>query len=782
MTPTPRTLPRLALALISAVALAGVARPVAAQQTYVLAWNDLGMHCMDPDYSVFTVLPPYNDLRVQLVVDGQLVTDGAPYNVRWRGIADATGSINTTSIGKTNFWEWVEPLFGVTLPLDVGLAGDAMPGATNSPQPTHFDATWNWFGADGIPITPIDDDLQLNTYPLTKVIARGVDNQIIATTKTVLPVSQELECAMCHASGSSPYAMPSTGWVFHPDPLKDDRLNILKLHDKLDLGTPAYDAALAAAGYRPDGLYKTVTLDTTPILCDRCHGSNALPGTGLAGVAPLTQVMHGHHAGVTTPNGSALDADLTRNSCFACHPGEITQCLRGAMGKAVGADGNLSMDCQSCHADMVAVGDPGRVGWLEQPNCQQCHTGTATLNAGAIRFESVFDGQGLPHVPADPIFATTPDVPAAGFSLYRFSEGHGGLQCAACHGPPHAIYPTDFDNDNVQSVLFQGHAGTISDCTSCHSLEQLDDVGLEGPHGMHPITLEWVRNDHKDPGEHQLNECRACHGVDLRGTVLSLTQADRTWATGEFGTKTHFEGGNTTCYGCHNGPSSSNAVPNAPPVVTDKGVATPTDIGLPIDLTGSDANGDPLTYRIVRQARHGRVGLIGATATYRADPGYQGPDTFTFAAFDTKADSNLGNVSVDVGPPDCAGTITSYGFGCPGSGGALPVLALDGCASDGRPLGLTVTGGLGGAAAVLALGPEPGVAMLEGGCVLRVDPLLVTIPVTLGGSGPGAGTLDLDFVVPPGSNGLAAALQVFVFDPGTPWGYASTNGVEVVFQ
>jgi len=26
----------------------------------VLGWNDLGMHCMDSDYSLFAILPPFN--------------------------------------------------------------------------------------------------------------------------------------------------------------------------------------------------------------------------------------------------------------------------------------------------------------------------------------------------------------------------------------------------------------------------------------------------------------------------------------------------------------------------------------------------------------------------------------------------------------------------------------------------------------------------------------------------------------------------------------------------
>ena len=47
----------------------------AVAQTLV-GWNNLGMHCMDDDYSVFSILPPYNTVNCQLIeVHGRLVTD-----------------------------------------------------------------------------------------------------------------------------------------------------------------------------------------------------------------------------------------------------------------------------------------------------------------------------------------------------------------------------------------------------------------------------------------------------------------------------------------------------------------------------------------------------------------------------------------------------------------------------------------------------------------------------------------------------------------------------------
>ena len=48
-----------------AIALA-CAAPAQAVTYKVLGWNDLGMHCMDSDYSVFSILPPFNNLHAQV--------------------------------------------------------------------------------------------------------------------------------------------------------------------------------------------------------------------------------------------------------------------------------------------------------------------------------------------------------------------------------------------------------------------------------------------------------------------------------------------------------------------------------------------------------------------------------------------------------------------------------------------------------------------------------------------------------------------------------------------
>ncbi len=436
----------------------------------VVAWNNLGMHCMDADFAVFAILPPYNTIHAQVVdPSGKLVKSGSSVSLTYEAVADPTGSINTTSVGKTNFWDHVVSLFGAAVPVDAGLAGKDMPGPGNAPKAMTFDGSRNWFVAEGIPITPYDDAGRKNPYPLMKVTARDASGNLLASARVVLPVSDEMDCRGCHGSGSAPAARPAAGWVFDADPERDYRLNVLRLHDEAAAASPAYAPALAAAGYDPAGLYVTATAKGKAVLCAACHSSEALPGSGKPGVPPLTRAVHALHAGVADPaTGLSLGSSANRSSCYRCHPGSETKCLRGAMGAATAADGSMLMQCQDCHGGMAAVGAATRTGWLDEPTCQQCHTGTATRNSGQIRFTSVFDGAGNPRVAADARFATNADTPGAGLSLYRFSKGHGGLQCSACHGATHAEYPSSHENDNLQSLDLQGHAGTLAECAACH--------------------------------------------------------------------------------------------------------------------------------------------------------------------------------------------------------------------------------------------------------------------------------------------------------------------------
>jgi hypothetical protein len=649
----------LAAALLTPAALS--ATPAA-----LLGWNNLGMHCMDSDYSVFSVLPPYNTIESQLIVNGRLVTNGSGYTVTYQAIADPDGSFNSTAMGKGNYYQFAQALYGASLSPEGGLAGWSMPGLGNTPQTMLFETTnrpapgvatrVNWFRAEGIPISPYDDAHNKNPYPLMRLIARN-GSVPIATNDVVLPVSDEMDCRACHASGAGNAARPAAGWVWDGLPERDFRLNILRLHDEHQFSQHAalYIAALAARGFNPAGLYRGVVADGKPVLCAACHASEALGAPSYGTIPPLTASVHGSHAHVMDPVlNVTLDNSANRDACYRCHPGSTTRCLRGAMGSAIASDGTMQMQCQSCHGNMSQVGAASRVGWFMEPNCQSCHSGTATANSGQIRYTSVFtDANGTVRVPANTTFATTPNTPAPGISLYRFSAGHGGLQCEACHGSTHAEFPASHRNDNLGTIAIQGHGGMMIECTACHTT--MPNTGNGGPHGMHAIGQGWISGSggvtkHADRIKSLggVASCQPCHGTNYQGTVLSRAQADQSFTvpsdTGTYSV-TFFRGATIGCYNCHNGLDTSDRNPSTPPSVANVNASTSNDkaVTIPLPVTGTGAS-----LRIISQPANGSAGLSNTTATYFPSPGFVGIDTFTFAAYDGSKNSGLGTATITV--------------------------------------------------------------------------------------------------------------------------------------
>jgi hypothetical protein len=536
---------------------------------HILANNDLGMHCVDADFSVFSILPPYNVVNAQVIrTDSSgrpALLDDRSVVLRYSAVADASGSINSRSSGKSNFWRYAARVYGADLPPGQGLKGLYMPAEATSDAQTSL--AWNadggLFKAEGIPILPMDDAGNINRYPLMRLTATDPSSGAsLAVVDVVLPVSEETTCSDCHATGASAARSSGINWSAASDLEVQSRENVLLLHDQ-------------RAG--------TNLFATKPVLCASCHYSAALdlagtgPSGGQVGRPTMSAAMHAFHA------DKMLDASGTRladrwvaqggvppsaaaQACYTCHPGKSTQCLRGAM--------TDSVTCQNCHGGMAAVGGAAvlaaggsidgrndgapRRPWLDLPRCQSCHTGDASshltladaslMATDGIRTLLAFDaadGAASPRKASNARFAENPGA------LYRFSKGHGGVACEGCHNSTHAIWPnpTDAHNDNVASGQLQGHSGTLVECTTCHGASSLP-MSLGGPHGMHPVgNDQWRRGGHGSLAEHNRQVCAACHGTSFRGTVLSRTAAQRNW-----GNRSVAKGVAVGCYDCHDGP------------------------------------------------------------------------------------------------------------------------------------------------------------------------------------------------------------------------------------
>jgi len=89
---------------------------------------------------------------------------------------------------------------------------------------------------------------------------------------------------------------------------------------------------------------------------------------------------------------------------------------------------------------------------------------------------------------------------------------------------------------------------------------------------------------------------------------------------------------------------------NTPPVAESATSTTAEDTPGPIALTGSDEDGDPLTYSVTTQPAHGKLSGTAPELTYSPGPNFHGTDSLTFKVNDGKADSAAATVAITVEP------------------------------------------------------------------------------------------------------------------------------------
>jgi hypothetical protein len=152
----------------------------------VLGFNELGMHCMNRDFSELCILPPFNTLRAQVIKRGaepEIINSDVTVSYSIPG--------NTISSTKTDFWTQAPKLFGKTLAKDVGLTGNKLSGTMKRTELGYFEAT-------GIPITPLTDKLVNDPFQLSSIVVKNKSGKQLAATKAVVPVSWEISCHLCH--------------------------------------------------------------------------------------------------------------------------------------------------------------------------------------------------------------------------------------------------------------------------------------------------------------------------------------------------------------------------------------------------------------------------------------------------------------------------------------------------------------------------------------------------------------------------------------------------------
>jgi hypothetical protein len=400
------TLPVLLLIMSAGCAKQNDTPPFYTSEYVVFAWNDLGMHCLNPTYDKAVILPPYNTILAQVVKRGdppQIITTGVTVEYKIIG--------NTTSYPKREyggFWDNITELFGLaSLEHDKGLTGNKLSG--------NMASGIGRFEATGIPVTPVNDQGVWDPLQVAEITVKDGSGKTVATTQATVPTSDEINCAKCHGT--------------------DAFNNILEVHDNSE---------------------GTTLMQSKPVLCADCHGTMALgrPGRGSSGTY-LSEAIHGYHA----TKGA---------SCYDCHPGQTTQCNRSA--KHTGANGNCTTchgtmaevasstktgrvpwvnepSCSTCHTGVTDVGTNASL-YREtkghgQMMCAACH--------------------GSPHAMV-PSLKDVDNYQAMQYQPYSNSPKSLG-SCGTCHDNSRG----EGNTGEYAEVHGGSNPGKINGCYICHT-------------------------------------------------------------------------------------------------------------------------------------------------------------------------------------------------------------------------------------------------------------------------------------------------------------------------
>ncbi len=391
----------LRLILFSLIILSATAT---AQDYVIIGWNDVGMHRANRDFSKLSIMPPYNNVFSQVIQVGDSLNMPVLVTTGMRVAYSVPG--NSYSVGKTNFWDYEDALYGVSLADNTGLTGAGLAG--------DLGITDNYFHIEGIPLTPYQDAdlIHEDPYQLGLFQLYNSSEELVASTQVVLPVSNEINCVApgCHVS----------------------ELAILIGHATL-------------AGFDPGD---------APILCADCHGSALLGLPGEPGTMSLSEAIHTNHGTLT-------------NDCYRCHPGPVAQHLRGVMQHK---NDMVCQDCHGSVTEVGTSIAAGREPWVDLPSCGDptCHAAEYATEPGKLYHESKGHSglfcsacHGAPH-------AILPSRVARDNAQYIALQGYSGTldKCEVCHGVaptgagPHGLfsqgccngYRGNINNDLAESI------------------------------------------------------------------------------------------------------------------------------------------------------------------------------------------------------------------------------------------------------------------------------------------------------------------------------------------
>ncbi|GEM_PF-1676346 len=326
-------------------------------------------------------------------------------------------------------------------------------------------------------------------------------------------------------------------------------------------------------------------------------------------------------------------------------------------------------------------------------------------------------------VDSDPLTFTVVDSPL-----------HGTLTGAA----PALTYTPDANYNGPDSFTFKASDGALDSniATVSITVNAVNDAPV-----CAPVSLD---TDEDTAGQAD----PSC--TDIEGDPLSYSIAAQpahgsaSVALGKlvYTPNANYNGPDSFAYKANDGLADSNAATvtvtvnpvNDAPTANGQTLAVDEDTALPITLTGSDIEGDPLAFAVTTPPAHGTLSGSAPNLTYTPDANYNGPDSFTFTVNDGDLDSAPATVSITVNPVNDAPVANAQIVSTP-QDTPLPI-TLTGSDVENDPLTFTIVtdpanGVLSGTAPDLTYTPDPGFSGVDSFSFTVNDGLLDSAPAVV---------------------------------------------------
>jgi subtilisin family serine protease len=248
------------------------------------------------------------------------------------------------------------------------------------------------------------------------------------------------------------------------------------------------------------------------------------------------------------------------------------------------------------------------------------------------------------------LLANDKDPDGDPFALISFSEpAHGALERLPDGTLRYTPEKRFFGADNFSYKI-----------ADSFTLEGRADVNILVKHVNHPPDgpdLDFTLNRNssldivlaaEDPDQDDLS-FKIVRGPE-HGEILAYP------AIAGYSPKKGYSGNDSFTYRANDGQSDSREITvnltvtdkNNPPRIGDQSLITRRDRNRPVQLSATDADGDPISFRILTFPGHGALSGMDGDYTYKPEPGFLGMDGFTVEASDGVGGTTPGHIEIKV--------------------------------------------------------------------------------------------------------------------------------------